>query len=468
MIKRKKFSSLGLLLNEMNISTSLLAKHLHVDDSLVSKWKSGNRKLNLHYLDEIKQFLMQNKVILRGALREFYPLENIDDNLEELLSSFLCEEKRCTSVLNPLYTSQVALYDGAIGRRQAMSELLDIAEAMKDPCDISYIDAEQYRWLIEDKDYAEQWTRRMYNLLERGFKARFVVHFSAARDSLLQFFEMSGELFFHRNIEWYKHEYYDNDTHWFSFFILGKSISMMGMTPVHSYTAVFRDIFSIMHHKAVIDSVINDSELLFENHDTASALQKMKTLGRNEIYFYLPIPALISASPRIVEKILSENAIESEELLKHIETCRLFREVLYEGNTVISIYQYEMMERCAQEPFISCSLALLTGREISVSADNVAECFLDLAEGLKNDSQSAALTTQQDFAQLSEMNCWCAKNRWLLQMDAQGYRFCDELELVSAAAVVLEKAHRRIPAQRKDKDTVIQFLTDLAEKIKEG
>ena len=40
----KKLSTLGYLMDRLGLSTAGLARRLHVDASLVSKWRSGNRR----------------------------------------------------------------------------------------------------------------------------------------------------------------------------------------------------------------------------------------------------------------------------------------------------------------------------------------------------------------------------------------------------------------------------------------
>ena len=42
----KKLSTLGYLMDRLGLSTAGLARRLHVVASLVSKWRSGNRRLH--------------------------------------------------------------------------------------------------------------------------------------------------------------------------------------------------------------------------------------------------------------------------------------------------------------------------------------------------------------------------------------------------------------------------------------
>ena len=42
----RKLSTLGYLMDRLGLSTAALARRLHVDASLVSKWRSGSRRLS--------------------------------------------------------------------------------------------------------------------------------------------------------------------------------------------------------------------------------------------------------------------------------------------------------------------------------------------------------------------------------------------------------------------------------------
>ena len=59
-------------------------------------------------------------------------------------------------------TAEIAVYTSGEGRRQAISDLLDVAEAMEMPGEMLYVDSEQSRWLLEDPVYAQEWVCLLY------------------------------------------------------------------------------------------------------------------------------------------------------------------------------------------------------------------------------------------------------------------------------------------------------------------
>ena len=493
-VKTKKLSPLGFLLETLDLPTSSLARYLHVDASLVSKWKSGDRKLgrNSAYFSETITFLMtcEDRERVRALLKENYPSEKADTDSDflKLLTSFLLtyhfQQRAANRLSKPVCTADVRVYDRGEGRRQAVSELLDIAESMQTPKEILFIDCEEYRWLLEDEEYASVWHKRMFQLLERGFRARFVVHFPSLQDSFVKFFQICGPLFFHKNIQWYKHRYYDDEVHWFSFFILENSMSVMGMSmsDSQSYTAVFPDPFSIAHHKSVVESVIKSSEPFFEIYTpdmTQELIKRVLSVSRlgTTLYTYLPVPAMISAASGIAEKILKANGVGGAKAERCIELCGEFAKIQQRavepyrehGGKIINIFQLDRMERCIGKiPFTSRSLSLFSGKEITAEREEVALAFEYLADSLtESESSTAALASEQDFSPLTEMNCWCEKDRWLLQMDRDGYRFCDETTLAIAATTIFERSYKRIPSCRKTKSEVIAQIRKLADDIRE-
>ena len=484
--KKQMLSAIGALLDAMEIQSVYLARAVHVDASLVSKWKSGERRpgADSAYFAGIEAFFMQpeRRGRLKSALRSFYPLERLDDEkdikrqLEAFLSGTGGAQLPAEAACAGADSVPVRIFEHSEGRRRAVSELLSAAEAMDEPGSVSCVDAEQYEWLLEDEEYAAQWVKRMLALLDRGFRARFAVHFRPGTDPFLRFFKLCGPLLFHRNMKWYRHRYYDEENYWFSFFILESAISVMGMAMArqHSYTALFRDRLSVMNHRAVVDAVVESCEPFFEDFgagrcgEAAARLESAARGGR--LWAYLPVPALICCGTEIVDSVLKADG-ENEEERGEIESfAARFRRVLEtaasERGGVRQIFQYDRMRRCVSEPFSSCSLSIFANRPVAAQTVDLAKAFAELAERLESESGvSAALTTERDFAQISEMNCWCLEDRWLIQMDRSGFRFCSEPVIVTAATAVLERAWRRIPPQRKDKHAA-EMVRELAAEMR--
>ncbi|MEG0250751.1 MAG: hypothetical protein RR561_07795 [Peptostreptococcus sp.] len=497
-MKTRRLSPLGFLMESLNIQSVLLSRELHVDASLISKWKSGVRKISSSsiYFDQIVEFILEeskksNHQILSKLLSEIYPLEDIkDDRVKDLLIMLLAsKEVVYTDQLDIQIDNQqslvnIASYEQNNGRRKAIMTLLDYAKTMKSAGKIIFIDSEEYDWLLEDIKFAEKFKEEFLALLDRGFEAEFVIHFSSYRKRFIKFFESFNELLFHQNVKWYYYECYDEDVFKFSQFILDKSISLLGISASHesSTTMVFTDTSSIIKHWTMAKTVIANCHELFVNFETEKCDEVLEYVAairkRGAIYSYLPVPAFVSTSSNLLEEILRDNNIEERKIDQCLSINKKMRDMIkfqYHGlenvaERVVQIFQLEEMKRRIDNAeFISCSLTLLGDQLVKVSKKQYAQGLKELAHNLEiNNNMSVVLLSSVDNVSLpaiSEMNCWCKQNTWMIQMDGKGFRISDEVSIVNAASIAFERCIRKVPPERKEKSSVISYLFELSKTL---
>lgn len=147
-MKKKTLSTLGYIMKSLNIQTVSMSRFIHVDASLVSKWKSGDRTLSAKsiYFEDIIDYIMDQSTNtihqnLKNALIELYPQEKIEDeiHLENLL-------RQALSINQPIHKSlerqldsdssnsiSAFTFEENSGRREAMNKFLDYATTMTNP-----------------------------------------------------------------------------------------------------------------------------------------------------------------------------------------------------------------------------------------------------------------------------------------------------------------------------------------------
>ena len=334
----------AILLSRLEVPVTVLARRLHVDASLVSKWKNGQRRLSEHsvHFGAVLDFFVgedegrTSRVV--EVLKELNPLDSLDNEgaVRSRLQSFLLggaspplepagPETSCAAAI-----AKVLIYEGGRGRRDAVSELLDLAEAMPEPGRIVFTECEQYRWLLEDPQYVRLWRDRVYRLLERGFRATFILHFTVYHEQFFHFFRVCSPLLFHRNVDWHYHEYYDAEVHWFSFFILEHARSVMGLSmgPGHCDTTVFTDARSIAQHKRVVEMVRSASRPLFTDFPQGRILPSLGGLLRSDwqdgaMFAFLPVPVFAATDPALLEEILVDNGVGPAMIRRCLKENRL-------------------------------------------------------------------------------------------------------------------------------------------------
>lgn len=495
-MKKKSLSTLGYIMECLGIQTVSMSRSLHVDASLVSKWKTGDRNLSEKsiYFNNIVDYILEQSEkssyeYLKNALMDLYPHKEITDNshIESLLRKALVSTKsRETSkeqqiLLEGAKVVPALIFEENSGRRTAITKLLDYAESMTVPGEIIFFDSEEFNWLLEDQKFSEQFTERIENLLQNGFHAKFVIHYSSYRERLIRLFNACSPLIFHRNVEWYYYEYYDETILNFSLFILNRAVSLLGLSAenANSTTMVFTDNSLVIRHEVLTNNVINQCKRLFNSFNPSQISEVVNNIyqfsRKNAFYSFLPAPAFMSVKEDLLKEILDNNDIDEENSQKCLELNNKLREVTScyfskketSKEPFIHIFQLEeMIKRAKTRPFISGSLTLLGGKSVKILPQQYAQVLRDLAEGLtKHDNMQIVLVSEKDSISLPAMNFWCKQNIWMVQMDNEGFRLSDEIGIVNAASTALERCIKKVPPERKEKAAVRQYLLDLANEL---
>lgn len=347
-MKNTALSTLGFLMNYLDIQTVSMSQALHVDASLVSKWKTGKRIFSGKsvYFDTVVEYILEqsaksNHQLLKNALLQLYPHETVkkDIDVEALLRQALTNTaSHAASMQHQILADSTdavsaLVFDGNEGRRQAITELIDYAEDMTVPGEIIFLDSEEYIWLLEDEAFSIRFTERIFALLRRGFHAKFVLHYSAHRDRFMQLFSACSPLIFHRNVEWYYYEYYDEHIMNFSFFILNHAVSLLGLSAGGEDPSimVFTDTPLVIRHKALADCVIEKCSCVFTTFHPSEFEGVVNDIYRfrrkSAFYTFLPAPAFMSASESLLREILTDNGISEAEIQQQLMVNNQFREV---------------------------------------------------------------------------------------------------------------------------------------------
>ncbi len=498
MAKKRTLSMIGFFVDSLHIKTVAMAAALHVDASLISKWKSGKRILtdkSIYFDDVIAYFLAQNRnrgeQELESAIREIYPQADVSDEqrLEQQLRKILSGSTEQRVTIPHGFTSewnnaiQTLLFEGNDGRREAVFRLLDYAEHMTATGELLFLDLEEYTWLTEQPSYAQQFTQRMLSLLKKGFRAKFVLQNSTYRSGIQRLLYTASPLIFHRNVEWYCCEYYDRNSINLSLFILNHAASLMGVSVAGTEptSMLMMDSTAVIHHELFIQQMIQNSRPLFQAFqpcDFTDMLQNICTFHLSgAFYAYLPSPAFLTARESLLRDILSDNGVSEQVIQQYLTLNAVFRSDISHNQSeqtapqkpFIYLFQLEEMRRRVQgDTFVSWSLSLLHGHEIYVSKKQYAQELRDLADDLtRYPNMRVAFVSETDDISLPAINCWCRQNQWMVQMDRDGFRFSNEMEMIAAASMVLDDCLQKIPPVRKEPQSVQKFLLELADELEQ-
>lgn len=495
-MQNKTFSVLGYIMNGMNIKTSDMAQFLHIDTSLVSKWRTGKRPLNKNsvYFDDIIKFILDydndtSKSLIIKVLTDLFPHEEFSNKytVEYHLRYALANENlkdispTHQKIFGSVKTVPTIIFNENDGRREAVNKILDYADTIIEPAEIIFFDSEEFQWLWEDNTFSHSFVERINRLLKRNFHATFIIHYSSSKENFRNFFDLCSSILFNHNVDWFYCQYYDECVMNNSFIIINHAISMMGLSinRLNSSTMIFTDKNIVIQHEKMVENALQNYYPLFKNYEPFRVSEVIENIPRfkNKEYFlsFLPVPAFIGVDKELLRTILDTNNINNdimENVLKLNYNFRKITGVHYsksseiEGYTVLIFQLEKMMERIYKKTFVSNSLSLCCGKEIIIQQKYYAIELRDLANELKsNNNLRIVLASEKDYISLPSINCWCMKNSYMLQMTKKGFRVCDESIVVNVASDALERCICRIPPERKEKDSVIKILLHLANEL---
>ncbi len=493
-MKGKGISTLGYIMNFLKISTADTAHILHVDASLVSKWRTGSRAITEKsvYFEDIIQYILNNHSDeeLGRALGSIFPHENLSghDEIEHHLRYALSGKNNSRNKFKTQLlfgnakekTATAVCYEGNEGRRRATQEMLDYAESLSKPANLLFVDTEGFRWLWEDRNYSENFTERLKKLLKRNFRAVFTIQYSGSSNDFRNFFNIFSSVLFHQNASWNYFQYYDELIIGCSFFLINNAVSMFGSSAGReiSQTMIFTDSDIVIRQEEMARHITSRCQPLFTDFRFAEMPEILADTPdfsqRGTFYAFLPVPAFFAVSPELVSEILSDNGIDSDSdifrNIMEINSIARQRSLIHSENNIqkknsFLIFQLEkLVESSKLKNIVSGSLSLACERKILISSEQYSKELRMLSEIIvKNQNIHIILASEKDGIFLPSINCWCQENSYIMQMLSDRMRICTETIAVTSATNALNQIIHMIPPERRDNISVAKFLSELAD-----
>lgn len=488
-MRNRNLSTIGYIMDHLGIRTTEMARELHVDPSLISKFRSGARRLSSRsvYFDEICDYIIESSRSepdrLNNVLKDLFPKQEISDVIQTriylkmaLNEKILGKDVKGSMFFSNAKTMPVMNYDKIKGRRECIDNLLDYAGSLDSPCEMIFIDTDAFHWLWTDAEFSQAFCKKLITLLDKGFRAVFAIRYSSLREDFYRFFDSCNEIIFHKNATWYHVQYYDVPIIGISLTLINHSISVVGMF-AHGdsmQTMIFRDPSVVLEHNDFAKSFISNCIPLFDEirpEEMPDVITTSEGLQRRNTFFaFLPVFAFIQADTGLLNDILESNGVlkDSTSYKNVMKVNSFFKELtgihlndeLCGNNEIVFIFQIEkLIERIHNRKFISSSLSCICGKNIVINASQHAAELRYLAEVLeKNHNLKIILSSKDDGIDLPSINCWCMKNRYMMQMNDNGFRVCEENTIVSIASNAFERCIHAAPPRRSQPEEVKQML----------
>lgn len=327
---KKRMTNLSYLMSLCNIRGVEISKHLHVDQSLVGKWKNGTRNIapDSGYIYELIDFFIeQSGDKVEALLMDIYKDQYEPDRLRDHLRTFICSKDpklMAKTVLHKdLEADSSALYysyEGVEGRKKAMDYLMDCAGSLEDATTIYLYDSSCFDWLINSEAYFYAWGKRILTLLSKDSNIYLIIDSDtdpkAAAKLLFHFYPFSANR--HFNI------YYVDGINYPTAYILGGLLAVTGYNDYseeHFCTQVFTDYSAIRQQELYMRHLLRcrkkDSIKRFTAADCFANIKNLQVVS-SDIYMFSVTPTLYTMPPELMDKVLSYNTALDERVKKRL------------------------------------------------------------------------------------------------------------------------------------------------------
>lgn len=398
-------SRLDFLMDAMGITGRQMAAAIHVDPSLISKWRNNHRLLSyrsIHLLKIAEYFIAYDcSPPLREILKAYGSKEDWD-NQEELLS-WLC---RWLTDPRPLpvtalghsinhsrysHDASYTVYLGNDGRREAVLRFLDYILTLPQGQQLYLMSQEDMAWLIEDRDFLAVWQDRLIQLLKKKHKIKIIHWVDRNVNRLNSIIRHWLPLHLTGGIESWFFPKYSNSPFQATLFILENDLVITGMSSPnpkdHRYTAVFRDPATIKQCQWMFSTYLCDCHPLIE----VCPKTKMKRMlgkttgtihtGETAYLIWEPL-SFLTMSKDLLTGILARNNLE-DHLLK--ECQEYHRQVAVDfSRTFRLLCNLDSLRKALQASQVLCEeLTDITGRPVLVSREDMIQHVHELIESLR-------------------------------------------------------------------------------------
>lgn len=492
----KQVSKIAILLDRFHITGKELADHLHVDYSLVSKWRSQTRLLTARsaHLNKIIEYFKEldsntKSDTLKKILSEAYPNAKFETSSEMnfFLKKWLTEinegEDTHSILNNIMLTANVRkesfyVFEGDEGRWTATIKFLDIALLSPEKTEKIIFSQENYNWFNNNPESQNVWREKNLEFLRRGGKTN-VIHtmdrlYKSIAASLLLWLPL------HMNpntVTYYYPQYLDNPMK-ITLNILKDHVVLFGISFDNSakisYTFLSTDPVILSQCWRIAQTLWAESLPLFEkylprhNEKLAYIMSRMGEKAENNYYVSLPTSFSL-LSQELLRKILLDNNISEERVKNYLAEQSRMKQHFYTNS---SRYFYRILcdiikleHSLSQDHVYLDELSILTGQPIMVSRDIFCQCLEEIIcimESVPN--LEIALIDGPPYSGIDDIYIWIKENTiavlstLLSDLPSNFSLVTQELTTVNSSFYNFNDVWNSIPQIRHDKNWVKQRL----------
>lgn len=493
---------LEFLMLRTNVTGKTLAKYLHVDMSLVSRWKNGTRNLQNNntqlekicgffitsnegeYFPIVQQFMKGRYTLERflseGKIRNLCTKELSQWLLQPMrLDEYLLFEKQAASGSNLSQEKFYITFEGNKGRRQAILAFLEMVQDSEHTHRIFIMDGEKDDWLLEDQQFFEFWKEKMLELLSQGHQLVIIRRFDQHLESLFNEIVLWMPIYLNTQVQIYMATQEVPYGHQQSFYLLEEAYSLNGFYTDDQadgrFSALTNDLLTVRSYQNLVEKILGKCYQLFYVY-TRSTIEKvaetiLKAGANNDNSYFMSNELFFSnMSEDLVKDILRYNACEAFEEKRVLNFYHQLNHNFGQNIQAFKnqhTYSYQCLEAFAkQNTYLNSHLSFFAGRPIYMNRQHYIRHIEGTMERLKKNADfSIALTRldQKVYIQ-DDLDLWIKDGHFLCVWSNKTYEYMLISLDPSVTHIFTERYEafwKSIPTVERDKTVVLQKFDKL-------
>jgi hypothetical protein len=489
-------SRLSILMDNFAISGKDLSGLLHIDSSLVSKWRSGKRNLkpnsvytsliikHVMALDSINQYAKIRLMLSQEYLNIFKCSEH---EIALFLKDWLTSAKEISEntrdyfdeIKNLRSTSLLATYSlaGNNGRRQAVQFFLKYAQYISPGVEMWFYTTENAKWFNENQEFFNEWCMRNLSLLSEENRIRVIHPLSSSYESLAismltwMPMHMTG-----RTTAYFIPKYKDEELV-YTYFLIKDHLALYNWStrqPTREMnTYITHEPQFIKDIEVMLQSHFSESTRVFEHFGYETKDEYINNLiavmekDSNEYHWSLTFP-VCGLSDGLLRDILTENGLSGEDYEQCLEKLNLIAELGGKSQHCFFVDLERMREWLRRDYIILNEMSFTCGREIRISHSIYMRLLGEVLKAvIVSDKLKLCLTSADLLRRLEDTEIIAKENSRIHFSSAAGDKprvlITRELTVVTAIYSYFEELWNTTPYICKNKEYVSKQVVKLLE-----
>ncbi|WP_066686943.1 hypothetical protein [Christensenella intestinihominis] len=481
---------LAYLMDMLYIQGTQLAKAVHVDRTIISRWKNGRTELNMksQYFSDIVDAILDinEQQGIKTLERFFSSIDDVEinsrDELYEYVARWLVSkdfEKKFKEPDNgnSLYNASYKIYKGPSGKREAILYLLKVADSLPGGETIWGYDADSH--IFYSGSHHSSTSQKLFlDAQKKGHKLKTMFYMNRPAEQIYNMSAYWLPMLLSPQME----AYYTYDTevpfYCYIYAIKGK-LALVGTNhndnTADMYTAVYDDPMTVAQFDFYLENHLKSFKPLmkqlshkdlcddFKENEIAEFLKK----DMNQ-YVNVASSPFITISKETIENVIFELELtpaEERKVMRFYRTCNAnSKKFLSENHFSRIIFSMEYIHSLLPSHKVETPVfSSLLGRKAEISSKYIAREIKIFMDEIKNNpTVEVALLPYGTTAFLPEVNLWVKENAiaYFSQAADTAVRvLTDEFLSVNTFYSMIDKYWEQLPIQSKEKEWVYDQIT---------